>query len=439
MRHLTFDVLVVGGGPAGLAAAWSAARSGAGVGLIDDNPTMGGQIWRGGMRTAQSAEARRWLDRASAGNVRAYAIRPYTRTRVIAPLEESALLAEAGTDAVEVRFARLILAPGARERFLPFPGWTLPGVVGVGGLQALVKGGLSIAGKRVVVAGSGPLLLAVAAYLRGKGARLSLIAEQAPWPRVATFALHLLRDRDKLGQAADLGWMLRGVPFRTSCWVIRAHGTERLEAVTVRLGRGTRTLACEYLACGFGLVPNVELPALFGCTVAGGAACVDEWQESSRPGVYCAGEVTGVAGVESALVEGQIAGFAATGRRDEARARFPARERARRFARVLDRAFALREELKSLPEADTIVCRCEDVTYRDLQQHVGAYCLRPWRSAKLHTRCGMGPCQGRVCGAATAFLLGWTQDAVRPPLTAAALGSLAQIDDAPIYSEEVFR
>jgi hypothetical protein len=200
----------------------------------------------------------------------------------------------------------------------------------------------------------------------------------------------------------------------------------------VHLGNGTRTVACEYLACGFGLVPNLELPALFGCTVAGGVACVDEWQESSRPGIYCAGEVTGVAGVESALLEGQIAGFAATGRWDDARARFPARARARRFARVLDRAFALREELKSLPEADTVVCRCEDVTYRDVRQHVS------WRSAKLHTRCGMGPCQGRVCGAATAFLLGWTQDAVRPPLTAAALGSLAQIDMSPFTRKEVF-
>jgi NADPH-dependent 2,4-dienoyl-CoA reductase/sulfur reductase-like enzyme len=423
MRRLGFDVLVVGGGPAGLAAAWSAARSGANVGLIDDNPTMGGQIWRGGTRTAPSAEARRWLDRASAANVHVL-----TRTRVIAPLEQGALITEAADDAVEVRFARLILAPGARERFLPFPGWTLPGVVGAGGLQALVKGGLSIADKRVVVAGSGPLLLAVAAYLHGKGARLSLIAEQTPRPRAAAFALHLLRDRDKLGQAADLGWRLRGVPFRTSCWVIRAHGGDRLEAVTVHLGNGTRTMACEYLACGFGLVPNLELPALFGCTVADGAACVDEWQETSRPGIYCAGEVTGVAGVESAQVEGQIAGFAATGRWDDARARFSARERARRFARVLDRAFALREDLKSLPDADTIVCRCEDVTYRDVRQHVS------WRSAKLHTRCGMGPCQGRVCGAATAFLLGWTQDAVRPPVTAAALGSLAQIDDVPIHS-----
>jgi NADPH-dependent 2,4-dienoyl-CoA reductase/sulfur reductase-like enzyme len=428
MRRLGFDVLVVGAGPAGLAAAGSAARNGAGVGLIDDNPTTGGQIWRGGTRTAHSAEARRWLDRASAGNVRVL-----TRTRVIAPLEQNALIAEAASDAVEVRFARLILAPGARERFLPFPGWTLPGIMGAGGLQALVKGGLSIAGKRVVVAGSGPLLLAVAAYLRAKGARLSLIAEQAPRHRVAAFVLHLLRDRDKRGQATDLGWTLRGVPFRTSCWVVRAHGDDRLEAVTVRLGNGTRTVACEYLACGFGLVPNLELPALFGCTVAGGAACVDEWQESSRAGVYCAGEVTGVAGVASALVEGQIAGYAATGRWDDARARFPARERARRFARVLDRAFALREELTSLPEADTFVCRCEDVTYCDVQQHVN------WRSAKLHTRCGMGPCQGRVCGAATAFLLGWTQDAVRPPLTAAALGSLAQIGDVPIDSKEVAR
>ena len=196
----------------------------------------------------------------------------------------------------------------------------------------------------------------------------------------------------------------------------------------MHLGNGTRTVACEYLACGFGLVPNLELPALFGCTVADGATCVDEWQRTSRDGVYCAGEATGVGGLESALVEGQIVGFAATGRPDKARALFAQRTRAQRFAAALARGFALRDELKTLAEADTVVCRCEDVPYRAVAQHAS------WRSAKLHTRCGMGPCQGRVCGAATAFLLGWTQDAVRPPVTAAALGSFVQIDDVPSHS-----
>src|SRR5205823_13916423 len=140
------------------------------------------------------------LDRASAANVRAYAIRPYTRTRVIAPLGQGALLAEAAAGAVEVRFARLILAPGARERFLPFPGWTLPGVMGAGGLQALVKGGLSIDGKRVVVAGTGPLLLAVASYLKERGAVVLLIAEQAALARLSAFAARLPRHVAKVGQ-----------------------------------------------------------------------------------------------------------------------------------------------------------------------------------------------------------------------------------------------
>jgi hypothetical protein len=145
---------------------------------------------------------------------------------------------------------------------------------------------------------------------------------------------------------------------------------------------------------------------------------VDQWQRTSRAEVYAAGEVAGIGGLELALIEGQIAGLAAIGRLDEARRLFGRRARHRSFAAALERAFAPRQELRSLAQDDTIVCRCEDVPYRDLEQHGS------WRSAKLHARCGMGPCQGRVCGAATAFLFGWTQDSVRPPITAARIESL---------------
>lgn len=421
MNRQDFAVLIVGAGPAGLAAAGAAAAGGAPVGLVDDNPAPGGQIWRGGTIPA----ARAWIARVQTPNVRRI-----QRTRVIAPLGAGALLAETPTGVVELRYDRLILAPGARERFLPFPGWTLPGVMGAGGLQALVRGGLPIAGRRVVVAGSGPLLLAVAAHLREHGARIRLIAEQAPWPSLAAFARDLLREPGKLAQAGALGRHLGGIPLRASCWVQQAHGPDRLAAVTLRQGARTWTVGCDYLACGFGLVPNVELPAAFGCALAGDAVQVDHWQCTSQSAIYCAGEATGIGGVDAALVAGQIAGYAATGQAvavGPGSALAAARARAARFAAALARHFALRPELRMLATADTLVCRCEDVPYGQLAGH------SDWRNAKLQTRCGMGPCQGRVCGAATAFLFGWTPDSMRPPVAPARLDSL-------IYpKEEVLR
>src|SRR6185295_1674164 len=162
------DLLVVGAGPAGMAAAWRAAESGLRVSVVDDNPAAGGQIWRGG-----PPEAQVWFERIRS-------VELINGARVFQQPEPGMLLAETNSGVCELSYKSLVLATGARERFLPFPGWTLPNVMGAGGLQALVKTGLPIEGKRVVVAGSGPLLLAVAAYLRGHGANVLLIAEQAP-------------------------------------------------------------------------------------------------------------------------------------------------------------------------------------------------------------------------------------------------------------------
>lgn len=426
MKDLTFDVVIVGAGPAGLAAAASAARSGANIGLLDDNPKVGGQIWRGSIDQASPPQARHWLARATTDTVTVL-----HRARVLAPSSTGTLLVEIPDGAVKIHFKQLILATGARERFLPFPGWTLPGVMGAGGLQALVKGGLPIAGKRVVVAGSGPLLLAVAAYLRHKGALVQYIAEQTPWMKLGVFGLRLLSYPKQFRQASMLGWNLRGVPIHADSWVIRAHGTERLKTVTIRGRHGHTDIACDYLACGFGLWPNTELAAALGCEILDHAVYVDIWQQTSCKDIYCVGEATGIGGLDLALLEGQVAGFAATGQKDAARACLPERERTRSFAKRLEHAFSLRPELKKLPAADTIVCRCEDVPYQEVQGHPG------WRSAKLHTRCGMGPCQGRVCGTATAFLFGWTQDSVRPPVTVGRVASLIQIhEDAHHYQPE---
>jgi NADPH-dependent 2,4-dienoyl-CoA reductase/sulfur reductase-like enzyme len=426
MRHLNVEVLVVGAGPAGLAAAAGAAGSRATIGLIDDNPNPGGQIWRGGPHAKRPDQAARRLRRIQRSNIHLL-----TQTRVIAAPEAGRLIAETATGPLALSYQRLIIASGARELFLPFPGWTLPGVLGAGGLQALVKGGLPIENKRVVVAGSGPLLLAVAAYLAGKGANVQAVVEQAPWRKLVAFSRNLLHDPEKMKQAVELQWRMRRVPFRAGSWVIRAQGTDRLQAVTVQQGGRTWTKPCDYLACGFGLIPNPELPYALGCAVVKGALQVDQWQQTSRTGIYGAGEVTGIGGLEAALVEGRIAGLAATGQTAKAEVLFPIRARAQRFAGTLAQGFALRDELKNLADPDTLICRCEDVPYHALQRHGS------WRGAKLQTRCGMGPCQGRVCGGAAAFLFGWTQDSVRSPITPCPLGSLAQVGAPPTTGEKV--
>src|SRR5215470_19309564 len=193
-----FDVLVVGGGPAGIAAAVRAAEHSAQVGVVDDNLAPGGQIWRGGSE-GKPSEARRWLERLERAGVTTL-----SATRVFDQPAAGILLAEHAGGALELRYEKMILATGARERFLAFPGWTLPNLMGAGGLQAMVKSGLPIRGKRVVVAGTGPLLLAVAAYLHKHGAEVPFVCEQASWSRLATFAAGVVGSPGKIAEALRL-------------------------------------------------------------------------------------------------------------------------------------------------------------------------------------------------------------------------------------------
>lgn len=410
-----FDVLVVGGGPAGMAAAACAAESGARVGIVDDNPGLGGQIWRGQEAVPASSEIARWYARVRAQNI--FAVRG---ARVFEQPMPGVLLAETYDGLRELRYRSLVLCTGARERFLPFPGWTLPNVMGAGGLQAMAKAGLPIAGKRVVVAGSGPLLLAVADYLHEHGAHVLMVAEQASGAALRGFATKLVRYPSKIFQAIRLRLGLLSVPYRTDWWPTAANGSGKLDSVTLQHSGGRKeTVECDYLACGFGLVPNVELPLMLGARVQNGCIDVDEWQQIPVPDIFCAGEPTGIGGLELSLTEGQIAGYAAAGQRDKAKQLFAERKKYADFARLLETTFALRAELRTLAEDDTLLCRCEDVPYGRARE------FQSWRAAKLQSRCGMGPCQGRVCGAAAEFLLGWTPDSVRPPVFPARIENLA--------------
>lgn len=405
------DVAVVGAGPAGLAAAEAAASQGSKVCILDETFRPGGQIWRH-MPGEAPAAAKRLLESAAFANVKVF-----SGVSVFDGWREGdawQLAASGSKGMMTVQAAKLVLACGAREAFAPFPGWTLPGVMGAGGGQALLKEGLDLRGDPTLVAGSGPLLLQVAATALEHGARLEGILEQAPWSRLYGMAPVLATRPAKAVQALQLGWALLGKAYCPGWWVEEALGSERLEAVRVTDGRRRKTISCLWLFCGLGMVPNLELGRHLGCALGREAFKADDAQLTSLPGVYAAGEVCGVAGVDAALAEGRIAGLAAAGAwhpaSAEARRLVRNRARARAMGRRLLELFAPRQELLALPRPDTLVCRCEDVAFEAIDPAWGA------RETKLCTRAGMGPCQGRVCGPILARHFGHGLDTVRLPV-----------------------
>lgn len=437
-----FDIVVVGAGPAGLNAACAAARDGATVALLDDNPRAGGQIWRQGPAHPRQAALDNLLTLLSGRNTITY----WPSTRVVAPLASRGLLLESAEHGgVPVSYGRLILATGARERLLPFAGWTLPGVTGAGALQALIKGGMPVRDERIVIAGSGPLLIAALATARDAGARVVAVVEQASAFDVGRFGVSLLAQPAKLRQAVAMTRGFAGLHYWTGSLIHEAHGEGRVEQVTIRRGRENVTLACERVACGFGLVPNVTLAQALGCAINdAGEIVVDDDQRTSIDGVLAAGECTGVGGSELAVVEGEIAGLCASGdggndagKRSEyddadaaaLKALYANRARWRRFGRRVATAFALQAAARTPPADATLLCRCEDVSVGEVRA------CADWRDAKLHTRCGMGACQGRICGAAANLYFGWPSAAPRPPFSPARIETLMAANPTPPASE----
>jgi NADPH-dependent 2,4-dienoyl-CoA reductase/sulfur reductase-like enzyme len=249
-ERLSAQVVVVGAGPAGIAAAITAAEAGADTLLLDENPAAGGQIWRAGVK-GTPAPARCWVARLQGSGARSE-----SGASVFDARGERTLLVERHGEPLAVSWDRLVLATGTRELFLPFPGWTLPNVMGIGGAQAMVKSGAQVSGMRVVVAGSGPLMLPVAATLAKAGAKLELVAEQAPGAKVRRFGLGLWRQPGKWFEAARMRLAFSSTRFQTGAWVESAEGDETVRAVNLTDGERTWRVECDLLATSYGLIPN---------------------------------------------------------------------------------------------------------------------------------------------------------------------------------------
>ena len=412
-RTTVCDVAVVGGGPAGIAAATRAAERGRRVVIIDSGITPGGQIWRHRDSSTLPPIARRWLSRLHATSAE------WMLQATVVDADVARGLTVVGpTGTTRVSAPRLIVATGARELFLPFPGWTLPNVMGVGGAQALLKSGIDVRNRRVIIAGSGPLLLPVAAAMAKAGARVVSVAEQAPLRRLGAFALSLWSRPATLLTAARYRAAFPLGAHRPNTWVERAGGTDRVESVTLRAEGHSWTEPCDLLCCSYGLVPTIDLARLLGCRFEDGSVTVDDSQATTVPGVFSAGETTGVAGEAAAIAEGEIAGLVAASSASLISSGLRRRQvEGRAFTRRLRETFRLHPALRTLAMPDTIICRCEDIRLADLDAS--------WtgRQAKLYTRAGMGPCQGAVCGPALERLFAWPPGSVRPPLYAPALSA----------------
>ncbi|HSB77434.1 MAG TPA: FAD/NAD(P)-binding oxidoreductase [Candidatus Methylomirabilis sp.] len=422
------EIVIVGAGPGGLGAALEATEAGAEVILIDEYPTLGGQFYKqvpDAFRLKRlDAESEQYVEGAELiQRVKASRTEFLTNTLVWSAFRDGTLGLYRDGRTEELRGKRLILAPGAQEVPVAFPGWTLPGVMMGGAAQSLLVTHRVLPARRVVLAGVGPLQLKVACQLLEAGATVVDILEASSAPPVSMEnALRSLGHWGKMREGMKYWLALKksGTPYHHRHVPVRALGTDQLEAVVVaqvdeewRVVSGTeRTLEADGLCLSYGFVPSTQLTRLLGCRIdynertGGWVTWHDADQQTSFAGVYVAGEVGGIGGADVAIEEGRIAGLAAaralgrvaaSGRQKEEREARKRLSRAREFADVAAGMMQLKPALIDLATDETILCRCENVQVRRVMEAIGFEGDATLRGVKIHTRAGMGPCQGRIC------------------------------------------
>lgn len=464
-------LVIIGGGPAGLAAAIEAARAGLTCTLIDEAPRLGGQIYRQPPEAFAILDARpfgrdflRGERLRSAFAEVAHRVEVLSGSSALGVWGGREVLWSAGERSGVVRAERLILATGAYDRPVPFPGWTLPGVMTAGGAQTLMKTMRLRPGRRALVAGTGPLLLVVASQLHKVGVDVVAVLEAGRPSWSPQTLLKVWGERDLIKDAWDYWWALRraGIPLLLNHTVFAALGRGEVDAASYGpvdpenwrpLKDRARTVGVDLVVMGFGFVPNTELTALTGCRhdyvheLGGWVPVRDALMQTTVHGVFAVGDGAGVAGALVAVEEGRVAGITAAEQAEALSASEAARRRAeplrrlRSLARVrtvLDEVSRIRPGLLELATPETLVCRCEEVTLSEVRAAIdqGA---RDLPSVRLLTRLGMGPCQGRNCAPSTGMYLcqatGRRPDEVgrinpRPPVKPVTLGALARLAES---------
>ena len=421
----SFDVLVIGGGPAGITAATTVRRHGGRVALIDENVDAGGQVYRplpaSFPRSSKPTSEQRAGDRlrdalASSGADRffehkVWGVAPGFRVDAVGP-----------HGAVALSAPRLIAATGTSERVIPFPGWTTPGVIGLAAATILLKAQRMLPGRSTLVAGCGPLLIAVAAGIVKGGGRVAAVVDVASRGEWLGRLPALVSRPDLLARGARWMSTLRaaGVPmlWRHAIREVRetASGLEAVVGPVDPDGAPRRGETCNFavdsVTVGNGLTPASDVSRVlrakhrYDLVKGGWVAETDGSGRTSVPGLYVVGDGAGIAGAAAAEHHGAVVSLAALhdlGRLDMTVARREAErlgaklDRAARFGRAMAGMMAIRGAQVAAIPRDTLVCRCEDVTRAEIERAIddGA---REVNQVKAWTRCGMGPCQGRTCG-----------------------------------------
>lgn len=459
------DIAVVGSGPAGLSAALEASRADARVAIIDEYHRPGGQYFK------QPSASFKLLDRSAMGRdydrglellrrLEQGTIQVFTGTLVWGAFDPGVLDIYRRGECERLRAERIVVATGAYDRPIAFPGWTLPGVITAGAAQSLIKSQWVLPGQRVLMVGSGPFQLPVAAQLIKAGATVVALLEASKVGGWVTRVPSIWKHLEKVNEAKDyLGALLKGrVDSRFGWTILEARGKDRVEqAVITQVDDNSQPVAgtekvldVDTICLGFGFIPSLQLPRMLGCNsvwdenLTAWVTEHDADQRSSVPEIFVAGESTGIGGHDVAIEEGTIAGLKAAAdlgkvSADEAEKKLSKvrgdLKNHQEFAHFLNRTFALKPGIYDLIREDTLLCRCQEVTAGEV-----AAIAREWDGSlptiKRLTRVGMGNCQGRICGPLVAQVAAKASgktaqeigvDTARPPIKPVPIQALATI------------
>jgi len=462
-----FEAVVVGAGPAGMAAALELSTHDVNTAVVDEAEAPGGQVYRRIPAAFKEASAKRMTHRQRTGRRLTQAfLQPdetltiFTQSSVWGSFEPYSLNVLHNDQILKLAYQKLIICEGANERFIPFPGWTLPGVMSIGGMQKLLRHQRLIPGKRILLAGTGPLLIAAAAELIQSGANMAGVLEAAKLLEITPLMSEMFRQKGLLEES-----IVHVIPLlknrtlfqRRSC-IVEAHGKDRVEAATIcqldddwrPVAASKKVVETDAVGIGFGFKPGGRLSRLCGCKhyfdskKGGFVPILDAYQAADQADIYVAGDAAGIGGATMAEIQGGIAGVHAAyslGRISKNRfgpliqPLLKSKERVAQYSRKLEQIYTPRDAIYQTITPETIICRCEGVTAGEIweQMDKGRRDLTSLKSARL----GMGPCQGRGCESIAAELLrlnGVDPDMIkplglRPPLIPMPISVFEKNDD----------
>lgn len=446
------DLVVIGAGPAGMAAALAAQRRGLDVLLLDEQPQVGGQIYRSITQTDAQRECILGADyvygKSLADQVRASGLTHWAGASVwqIDPDKTVHVLRNDRTTRIETK--SLVIATGAMERPFPVPGWTLPGVMTAGAGQILLKNAAVVPQVPVVLAGCGPLLYLLAAQYLRAGVEIRAVLDTSAgtdWRLAIRHASSLLAGwgyvRKGLGLLREI--KSAGIPFFTDVGGLRIEGEDAVRQVRFTSAGHSQQIDCELVLLHQGVVPNTQVSWSLRaehhwddeqlCWLP----VLDSWGQTSLPGIYIAGDGAGIGGALVAEMQGALAGIGVANSLGFGTSEDGAQQRAQiaqhlRIRPFLNQQYRPKDEFR-IPADEVVVCRCEEVTAGAIREQVQLGCVGP-NQTKSFSRCGMGPCQGRQCGLTVTEIIAKEANLppqevgyyrIRPPLKSLSLAQLA--------------